>query len=296
MKQRVVFNILLISSILIAGCVEQSSKYRELQAQLDSVQSASSQRDAEFEEVFAVLNEIEKGLQTIRETERMLTIQSVVGGEISAKAREQMKSDMSFVIATLESYKNQIATLEKEKRNQSAEFQKRLNSLRSELEAKTRLIEDLSYQLAEKDRLLKVQSEQILSLDQSIAGLKQDLGVLQQEGVRKEHKIEAQDYTIFSAYYILGEKADLIAANVMSKGGLFRAAKISYQAEQDAFTRVDIREVTQIPLQSKRAKVLSIHPAGTYTLDTDDNGMLTLHISRPEAFWEQTKYLVVKLN
>jgi len=296
MKQRVVFSILLISSILIAGCVEQSSKYRELQAQLDSVQFASSQRDAEFEEVFAVLNEIEKGLQTIRETERMLTIQSVVGGEISAKAREQMKSDMSFVIATLESYKNQIATLEKEKRSQSAEFQKRLNSLRSELETKTRLIEDLSHQLAEKDRLLKVQSEQILSLDQSIAGLKQDLGVLQQEGVRKEHKIEAQDYTIFSAYYILGEKADLIAANVMSKGGLFRAAKISYQAEQDAFTRVDIREVTQIPLQSKRAKVLSIHPIGTYTLDPDDNGMLTLHISRPDAFWQQTKYLVVKLN
>ena len=278
------------------GCVEQSSKYRELQAQLDSIQITSAQRDAEFDEVFAVLNEIEKGLQTIRETERMLTIQSVVGGEISAKAREQMKNDMSFVIATLESYKAQIATLEKEKRSQSTEFQKRLNSLSAELETKTRLIEDLSAQLAERDRLLRLQSEQIVSLDESISGLKQDLGALQQESVRKEHKIEAQDYTIFSAYYILGEKSDLIAANVMSKGGLFRAAKISYQAEQNAFTRIDIREVKQIPLHSKRAKVLSIHPAGTYTLDADDNGALTLHISRPEVFWEQTKYLVVKLN
>ena len=296
MKPHTSFAVLLCISLCIFGCVEQSAKYRELQAQLDSIQITSAQRDAEFEEVFAVLNEIEKGLQTIRETERMLTIQSVVGGEISAKAREQMKKDMSFVIATLESYKAQIATLEKEKRSQSTEFQKRLNSLRTELEAKTRLIEDLSYQLAERDRLLRMQSEQIVSLDQSIAGLKQDLGVLQQESARKEDKIEAQDYTIYSAYYILGEKAHLIAANVMSKGGLFRAAKISYQAEQKAFTRVDVREVTQIPLHSKRAKVLSIHPSGTYTLDADDNGILTLYISRPEVFWEQTKYLVVKLN
>jgi hypothetical protein len=296
MKHSISFSIVLLVGFLSAGCVEQSSKYRELQAQLDSVQTASIQRDTEFEEVFAVLNEIEKGLQTIRETERMLTIQSVVGGEISAKAREQMKNDMSFVIATLENYKNQIATLEKEKRSQSAEFQKRLNSLRTELEAKTQLIEDLSYQLAERDRLLRVQSEQIVSLDQSIAGLKDDLNSLQQESARKEDKIEAQDYTIYSAYYILGEKAELIAANVMSKGGLFRAAKISYQAEQAAFTRIDIREVSQIPLHGKRAKVLSVHPAGTYTLEADDNGLLTLHISRPEAFWQQTKYLVIKLN
>lgn len=88
----------------------------------------------------------------------------------------------------------------------------------------------------------------------------------------------------------------MIAANVMSKGGLFRSAKISYQAEKSAFVKIDIREVSEIALNVKRAKVLSVHPTGTYALEEDADGMLYLRISNPQRFWEQTKYLVIQIQ
>lgn len=80
----------------------------------------------------------------------------------------------------------------------------------------------------------------------------------------------------------------------MSKGGLFKSAKISYQAEQSAFVKIDIREVKEIQINAEKAKVLSVHPTGTYTLEPGANGMQVLKISQPATFWEQTKYLVIQ--
>ena len=67
----------------------------------------------------------------------------------------------------------------------------------------------------------------------------------------------------------------------MSKGGLFKSAKISYQAEQSAFVKIDIREVKEIQINAEKAKVLSVHPTGTYTLEPGANGMQVLKISTP---------------
>ena len=104
------------------------------------------------------------------------------------------------------------------------------------------------------------------------------------------------DKQMYSGFYIIGNKSDLIAAQVLSKGGLFRAAKVSYLAEKTAFQQIDIRRTFDIPIEAKTAKVLSIHPAGTYTLDADDNGLLVLHMVQPDLFWKQTKYIVIKTD
>jgi len=282
--------------VVAGGCVEQSDKYKRLQAQLDSAQVAAAVQNAEFEEIFATLNDIEQGLKSIREAENFLQIQSVKGGEISISAREQMKNNIQYIAATLEDYKAQIARLEADKKYQSAQFQKRLKSIMAELEGKERLIEDLSHQLTEKERQLTVKAEQIVSMDQSIAALRTDLAQLEQKNAQQVVKMSEQERQIYSGYYIIGNKSALISAKVLTKGGLFRAAKVSYQAEQSVFQQVDIRNTHIIPLYAKKGKVLSIHPAGTYTLSPDENGILILHISRPDLFWEQTKYLVVKVD
>ena len=70
----------------------------------------------------------------------------------------------------------------------------------------------------------------------------------------------------------------------MLKGGNFN---------KDYFTKIDIRVDKVIKLYSKSAKVLTSHPAGSYSLDKDANGLYTLRISNPTAFWSVSKYLVV---
>ena len=287
---------MLLCALIVCSCVEQTGKYKQLQARLDSVQVATNAVNAEFEELFATLNEIELGLKSIRETENLLYVQSAQGRELSVSSREQMKADIQYIAAALEEYKAKITRLESEKKYQSSQFQKRLKILTEELEDKQKLIDNLSHQLDEKERQLSIKTEQIVSMDQSIAALKSDLTALENVSRQQVSKIEVQDLQIYRGYYIIGLKSELIAANVLSKGGLFRSAKISYQAEQSVFNQIDIRSVTFIPLHTKKAKVLSVHPSGTYSLEADSNRMLSLQITDPHSFWEHTKYLVIQVN
>ena len=44
------------------------------------------------------------------------------------------------------------------------------------------------------------------------------------------------------------------------------------------------------------AKLLTNHPEGTYELQKDNEGYLTLVITNPDSFWSLSRYLVVELN
>ena len=207
-----------------------------------------------------------------------------------------MKSDVSAIGEAIAGYKKQIEKLKNDNRIQSAQFKKRLDALTVELEEKSALIADLQKQLEEKDSQLRIKTQQIATLDQAVSNLRSDVSTLTQEKQVQKETIATQDQLLNTAFYIIGSKDDLIAAKVLSKGGLFRSARISYEAEQSAFVKIDIRNVNSVKLNAKKAKVLSVHPAGTYSLDLDENGFQVLNISSPAAFWEQTKYLVVQIQ
>lgn len=295
MKKILIISVLAIFAFSLTSCVESSKKYKTLVAQMDSLTLTSNAKSAEFEEVFATLNEVESGLKSIREAENILVLQTQTGGaEVRANSREQLKSDVAAIGEAIKNYKKQIEKLKSDGRIQSSQFKKRLDALTIELETKTLLVADLSRQLAERDNQLKVKSQQIVTLDETVTTLRNNVSSLSQESSSQKETISSQDTQINTAFYIVGTKSELIAANVMSKGGLFRSAKISYQAEQSAFIKIDIREVSEVTLNAKKAKVLSVHPSGTFALEVDANGMQILKISNPKAFWEQTKYLVIQ--
>ena len=59
------------------------------------------------------------------------------------------------------------------------------------------------------------------------------------------------------------------------------------------FTKIDIRVDKEIKLYSKDAKMLTAHPASSYTLTQDNNKQYVLRITNPQVFWSTSKYLVV---
>ena len=59
------------------------------------------------------------------------------------------------------------------------------------------------------------------------------------------------------------------------------------------FTKIDIRVDKEIKLYSKDARMLTSHPAGSYTLQPDAQKQYVLRITNPQQFWSTSKYLVV---
>ncbi len=278
----------------LCSCVENSGKYKALQAKLDSLQVSHNVQGAELDELFATINEIEQGLSSIRESESILSVQTADGIEIQEGSKEQLKKDVQAIQDAIKNYQSEIKKLQNDKRLQSSQFKKRLAAMQKELKEKSAIIETISKQLEEKEAQIVIKDKQIASLDQTVSNLKEEVSNLSTEGNRLKEKVASQEAEIYSVYYIVGTKPELIEAGVMTKGGLFKSSKVSYQAEKDAFVRIDLREISQINTNAGKAKVMSIHPKGTYAF-VENDGEMVLNISDPEKFWEQTKYLVIQV-
>lgn len=285
---------LMVFAASLSSCVENSGKYKALQAQLDSLQANYKLQGAELDEVFATINEIEQGLSSIRESESILAVQTADGIEIKAGSKEQLKSDVEAIKSAIKNYQDEIKKLENDKRLQSAQFKKRLSAMQKELKEKSEIIETISRQLEEKEAQIARQSKQIATLDETVSNLKDEVSTLSTEGQQLKAKVADQEAEIYSVYYIVGSKAELIEAGVMTRGGLFKSSKVSYQAEKDAFVKIDLREISEINTNAGKAKVMSIHPKGTYAF-VENDGEMVLNISDPEKFWQQTKYLVIQV-
>lgn len=276
------------------SCVENSSKYKQLQAQLDSLQGNYGTQKTQLNEVFSVLNEVEEGLKEIRQKEDLLAVESQKDGiDVPESQRVRIMEDVYAVKDAINRYKEKIEQLKKDSSLKSVEFKKKLNALHKELEEKSRAIETLQNQLKEKDLIISQKEQTIDSLEHQASDLKEDITVLTGEKEELKDKVDSQDRALFSAYYIVGSKEELIEAGVISKGGLFKSSKVSYEAEKTSFIKIDYREISTINTNAQKAKVLSNHRKGTYSIE-DVDGEAIINISDPEGFWEQTKYLVIQ--
>lgn len=287
---RLLYTILFINILILSSCVENSKKYTSLKTQLDSLESYIQVQNAELDETFAIMNEIEEGLKTIREGENIIVLKS---GDLNNSSREDLKNDMLIIQDVINNYQEQLAKLQKENKVNSSQFNKRLASLEKELKDKSVIITELQKQLEIKEGQLKLKNQQIYSLDKIVASLQNNMSQLNTESDALKDKVAKQEKELYSAYYIIGPKSELIEAGVMTKGGLFKSAKISYQAEKNSFIKIDYRDITDINTNSSKAKLLSIHPKGTYSLEKIGDEVI-LTISNPNEFWEQTKYLVIQ--
>ena len=295
MRNIVILFALAFFAVSTTACVESSQKYKDLEAKLEALQAGYDLKAQELDEIFSVINEVEQGLSSIRESENIITLQAqdTDGLAVNLGTKEQIKNDMKAIEEAIKHYQEKIEKLTKENKIQSTQFKKRLKALQKELKEKSELIENLSEQLNKATTQLTIKTQEVSSLNEVVSNLKQEVSNLNVTNTELSTKVAAQDKELYSAYYIVGTKDDLIDAGVMTKGGLFKSAKISYQSEKDVFVKIDYREVGSINTNARKVKVMSVHPKGTYAIE-EVNGVAILNISQPDEFWEQTKYLVIQ--
>lgn len=287
--------LIFILAVVATSCVEGSKKYKELQAQLDSLQSSYGTQKNQLDDIFGTLNEIESGLDDIRKTENILTIETANEKGCTLTQKEKIESDIAAIRTAIAGYQEKIEKLKNDATLKSVEFKKRLNSLQSQLNDKLAVIQKLTNELESKDLIIKEKDETIAELGNQVSDLQENVEDLNAQADKMQGTIANQERELHSAYYIAATKDELIKLGVITKGGLFSSSKVSYQAEKSAFIKIDYRQVSVINTNSRKAKVLSIHPEGTYRIENvDDEDIIT--IRDPEKFWEQTKYLVIQVQ
>ena len=285
---------LLACAALLASCDGLSGGKSRLQAENDSLQAVLNQRDAELNEMMGTFNDISEGFREINAAENRVDLQRGAVAEGSLSAKEQIASDIEFIRKQMEENRQQIAKLQemlKSSRNNSAQLKRAVESLTQELVEKTQRIEELQAELASKN--IRIQE-----LDAAVSGLTAEKETLTAENEAKAQTVAAQDKALNAAWFVFGTRKELKDQHILSNTGLFRKGEVMQdeQINKDYFTQIDIRTTKEIKLYSKAADVLTTHPEGSYSLEKDDKGLLTLKINNPNSFWSVSKYLVIQVK
>ena len=275
---------------LLSSC-GNSGRNDALKAQNDSLNIVLAQRDAELDGIMEAFNEVQEGFRLINEAENRVDLQGdFVEG---TSAAQKIRDDIRFITEKLQANRERIAELEAQLNNgkyASSQLKKTIANLKKELEAKSLQIETLQEELASKNI-------RIAELDDAVAGLSQDVAQLKADNVAKEAVVASQDKALNAAWFVYGTSSELKEQKILSKKFLQKAKVLEGDDfNKDYFTQIDIRRDKEIKLYSKDAKLLTVHPEGTYELVKDDKGQLTLKITSPNKFWSVSRYLVIEVK
>lgn len=270
-----------LAAFVLTGCNDGKNNAANSAAQADSLNSIIAQKDSELNDMLGTLNEIEDGLNQINEAENRVVL--LKNGEGATK-RQKLKEDVQFIATRMKQNKELLAKLQKQLAN---------SSIQGDQLKKT--IENLQKQLVEKEKQLQALREEldskdihIAALDETINNLNTQTSNLTKESSKKTEVINAQDKQLNTAWYVFGTKKELKNQHIMENGKVMTG-----NFNKSYFTKVDIREVSEIKLYSKSAKLLTTHPSSSYTLVRDANKQYTLRITNSQIFWSTSKYLVV---
>ena len=276
---------LTICVAVLAGCTN-FKREKELEAQNDSLAVALNEKSKALDQAMMAIADIQEGFRAINEAEGRVMLQSQDGEGITDAQR--LREDILFIQQKMEANRKQIAELEKKLKAGGADIsslRKVLDNLQKELNDKVASITALQNELAQKNI-------RIAELDNAVVTLTGDVNALQKITDEQQDVIKQQTEQLNAAWYVYGTAKELKDQNILNGNKLF----VSTDFNMNYFTQIDIREDKVFPLYSKRAKLLTVHPEGSYEFTKDEEKLLTLTILDAKAFWSVSRYMVIQVR
>ncbi len=282
--------LMFILSVLVLVSCGHKKEVARMQAKQDSIAQLGVQKDNTILEYIAAMNEIQSNLDSIKTIEKIVSVQAASGTELKVEAKNKIIEDIAQINSLLQKNKELVKSLQTKLRNSNQRI--------VELE---KMIENLNKQVGEKDTEIASLKQELENLHVNVANLNQKIETITKESEQtiseKNQAIENKTTELNTAYYAFGTKKELEAKNVIEKEGgvlgMGKTLKLKKDFNRDFFMKVDIREFKQLQLNTKKAKLVTYHPNGSYHFAGTDKKVESLDIDNPEDFWKASKYLLV---
>ena len=295
MNNRLSLLVLIASFAFLASCnVERSEKYQTLLAERDSLYTEVVAAKGGFDQALNTINEIEEALESVRAAEGIIMVENQEGNTNKAV------SQINAIQQTLQENRNKINDLEKilaEQGSKSKALAQTVSRLKTQLEEKDNFIASLKAELqSSKDQIADL-SNQVADLNDDILTLNDNIESLNVQNAAQQATIESQDAALNTVWVCIATTQVLKEKGVITKGGLFQPSSLSKQGlDKNQFMQADKRHLTDIPLNTKKATIMSNHPESSYELVENEDGALVLSIKDKDTFWSVSNYLVVSIK
>lgn len=291
MQRYIVLTITAVILVSISCTHFESQKEIVAAKELDSLRNIKNRLESEIDSYFNEIETIEDNLNKVEELEWVLSVQST-GENINNNVTDNINKKIDFIAQILKNNAIKVDSLKNQLKKSSFNItglEKTILRLTDKIKVQNTYIENMKSELLKRDEL-------ILQRDIAIKGLTNNIETLENENAQKNELIEEQEQTLHTAYYAFGTYKELKQQRILTSNGLFSKPKV-FQKDfnKDFFLKIDIREVTEIPLYSKKIKIHTTHPKTSYSFEKEGDGYL-LKILNPNQFWEISKYLVIEID
>ena len=209
-------------------------------------------------------------------------------------------SEINAIQQTLQENRNKIDNLEKQLAEQGAQskaLNQTVSRLKKQLEEKDTFIASLKDELQQSRQQIADLNERVTDLSQNLDELSSNLDVMSVQNAVQQATIENQDAILNTVWICIATQQVLVEKGIVSKGGLFQVSEISKQGfDKSQFMQGNKRDLDIIPLNTKKAKIMTNHPESSYQLVEGEEGSLVIEILDKDAFWSISNYLVVSIK
>ena len=276
---------LALSVLVLVSCGQHKKEIARMQSKQDSIAQLGVQKDNSILEFIGAMNEIQTNLDSIKTIEKIVSVQATPGAELKAEAKKRILEDIAQINNLLQKNKELVKSLQGKLRASNVKIKELEN-----------MISLLNKQLVEKDGEIARLNQELENLHINVANLNQKIETITTESEKtigeKNKTINEQTIAMNTAYYAFGTKKELTEKNVIEKEGgvlgMGKTIKMKKDFNRDYFMKIDIREFNQLPLNTKKAKIITTHPADSYHF-VGVKTIESLVIDKPEEFWKASK-------
>lgn len=288
---KIIFRLALIAFLLqLVACGVPVSEAERLRAENDSLRAAQAQTEEELNFYFRTMSEISHNLEKIKAMDGMLSSPSTGEGanvDIAGRVEESLEQ----VSALMRANNKKIELLNRRLSSsllKSRELERVVSELTAENSRQARQIDIFRRRVTEQGLVIDSQRTELIASRDSNALL------LRQKDIA-DRRLAGATERLYTAWYVFGTNKELKAQGIIAPNGTASKTLLKGDFNKDYFVRIDTRKRVEIPLYSRRAKLLTTHPDDSYILEKHD-GLYRLDITEPADFWSVSNYLVISID
>lgn len=299
-KRTLLATIILASFVLIVGLIAGLYVYNQKEAEINAllVEKANTNemmklKDSVMVDMDNSFFEIENSLKLIKEKRNQISMIKSEGGK---NRKQAIIDDINLLDNLMEENNKKIADLEQKLRKSGLNlksYEKRLQSL-------TETIESQNVEIAELKKIVESKNMTLAELDSKIKNLNSNMAQQTDTINFKQKVIVDKTDKLNTAHVKVGTFKELKAEGILDREGgvlgLGSSKAIQENFDPSHFTTLDIRQTKTIPVNAKKASLISEHPNNSYSLVEENGQIAYLEIKDPQEFWRISKYAVIQVR
>ncbi|MBO5961021.1 MAG: hypothetical protein J6P99_04215, partial [Paludibacteraceae bacterium] len=212
--------------------------------------------------------------------------------DLTASDMQLINEDLKSLGQLLEDNRKELQKLREQAQKSTfhiKELQNTIKMLTERLDEESKKVLHLTEELEAKNMLLQEMSEQLKTKEENLRQLEDETNLQKQQ-------LEHQETVLNSAWYAFGSKKELREQGILNRRGTFSQQRVlENDFNKDYFVKIDVRQTTEIPLYSSKAKILTTHPTSAYTLERKGKEYVLVIVDHKE-FWSVSRYLVIEVD